>query len=85
MGGTMRLGAQDVVLRPSSLASFLNEDRTIIRERFRHRYEVDPQFIATMEESGLVFSGRHPEHPIMQVPSCLATGTPTSSRSATRS
>ncbi|MEE2896209.1 MAG: CTP synthase [Planctomycetota bacterium] len=67
MGGTMRLGAQDVVLRPSSLASFLNEDRTIIRERFRHRYEVDPQFIATMEESGLVFSGRHPEHPIMQV------------------
>ena len=67
MGGTMRLGAQDVVLRPQSLASFLHGGETIIHERFRHRYEVDPAYIAQLEESGLIFSGRHPEHPIMQV------------------
>ena len=67
MGGTMRLGAQDVVLRPESLATFLHAGKTIIHERFRHRYEVDPSYIAQLEESGLVFSGRHPEHPIMQV------------------
>ena len=67
MGGTMRLGAQDVVLRPESLASFLHHRKTIIHERFRHRYEVDPSYIARLEESGLIFSGRHPEHPIMQV------------------
>ena len=67
MGGTMRLGAQDVVLRPHSLASFLHGGQTIIHERFRHRYEVDPAHIARLEDSGLIFSGRHPEHPIMQV------------------
>jgi CTP synthase len=38
-----------------------------IRERFRHRYEVDPRYIEALEANGLVFSGRHPEQPIMQV------------------
>jgi len=35
--------------------------------RFRHRYEVDPQYIEVLEKHGLVFSGRSPDHPIMQV------------------
>ena len=35
--------------------------------RFRHRYEVDPQYIDRLEAAGLVFSGRAPDHPIMQV------------------
>ncbi len=38
-----------------------------IRRRFRHRYEVDPTYIETLEAHGLIFSGRHPEHPIMQI------------------
>jgi CTP synthase len=38
-----------------------------IRLRFRHRYEVDPASIARLESHGLVFSGRSPSHPIMQV------------------
>ncbi len=67
MGGTMRLGAQDVVLLPGSLASFLHGGETVVRERFRHRFEVEPAFIEPLEEAGLRFSGRHPEHPIMQV------------------
>ncbi len=67
LGGTMRLGAQDVVLAPGSLAQFLYGGRSMIRERFRHRYEVDPSFIPQLESSGLVFSGRHPRQPIMQV------------------
>lgn len=67
MGGTMRLGAQDVTLLPGSLASFLHGGATTIRERFRHRFEVDPSFIERLEENGLRFSGRHPQHPIMQV------------------
>ncbi|MCH8970231.1 MAG: CTP synthase, partial [Planctomycetes bacterium] len=33
----------------------------------RHRYEVDPQYIDRLEAAGLVFSGRAPDHPIMQV------------------
>jgi CTP synthase len=35
--------------------------------RFRHRYEVDPQYVERLEAGGLVFSGRHPEQPIMQI------------------
>ncbi|MCH2162291.1 MAG: hypothetical protein MK085_10510, partial [Phycisphaerales bacterium] len=67
MGGTMRLGAQDVLLEPGSLISFLHGGATNIRERFRHRYEVEPAYIDRLTEAGLRFSGRHPEFPIMQV------------------
>jgi CTP synthase len=35
--------------------------------RFRHRFEVDPQYIGLLEQHGLVFSGKHPTQPIMQV------------------
>ncbi len=67
LGGTMRLGAQDVQILPGSLASFLADGQTTIHERFRHRYEVDPTRIEQLEAGGLVFSGRHPDQPIMQV------------------
>ena len=67
MGGTMRLGAQDIDISPNSLASFLTGGSKNIRERFRHRYEVDPAFIEQIEAAGLLFSGRHPRHRIMQV------------------
>lgn len=67
LGGTMRLGAQDVMITPGSLAQFLAGGATSIRERFRHRYEVDPTFIERLESRGLVFSGRHPDQPIMQI------------------
>jgi CTP synthase len=67
LGGTMRLGAQDVALQQGSLASWLYGGRTMIRERFRHRYEVDPEYVARLEATGLRFSGRHPSQPIVQV------------------
>lgn len=67
LGGTMRLGAQDVQITPGTLASFLAGGATSIRERFRHRYEVDPSYIERLEAGGLTFSGRHPEQPIMQI------------------
>lgn len=35
--------------------------------RFRHRYEVDPQYIERLEAGGLVFSGKAPDYPIMQI------------------
>jgi len=38
-----------------------------IRLRFRHRYEVDPKFIPTLQQHGLIFSGKHPAQPIMQI------------------
>jgi len=67
LGGTMRLGAQDVMITPGSLAAFLYSKAPSIRERFRHRYEVEPAYIARLEAAGMVFSGRHPTSNIMQV------------------
>ncbi len=66
-GGSMRLGAQDVILTENTLAQFLYSGRLSVRERFRHRYEVDPAFIDRLEMGGLIFSGRHPKHRIMQI------------------
>lgn len=67
LGGTMRLGAQEVAIKPGTMAHFLFGGRSLVRERFRHRYEVNPEYIPQLEGAGLVFSGRHPKHPIMQV------------------
>ena len=72
LGGNMRLGGKDVQIKPHTLAAMLfgqpDTNKTFnVRQRFRHRYEVDPKFIEQLESNGLVFSGRHPEHPIMQV------------------
>ncbi|MHC5114902.1 MAG: CTP synthase [Planctomycetota bacterium] len=67
LGGTMRLGAQDVVIEPGTLAAWLYDGAPTVHERFRHRYEVDPEYIERLTQAGLVFSGRHPKHPIMQV------------------
>lgn len=66
LGGTMRLGGQDVLVSPGTLAHALY-GRTVVRERFRHRYEVDPAYIDRLEAAGMVFSGRHPTRPIMQI------------------
>ncbi len=67
LGGTMRLGGQDVAVKPGTLAHHLFGGRDLVRQRFRHRYEVEPDYIERIEQAGLMFSGRHPDHPIMQV------------------
>jgi CTP synthase len=63
----MRLGGRDVVLRPNTVAAALFNDAATIRLRFRHRYEVDPKYIETLEQHGMIFSGRHPTQPLMQI------------------
>ncbi len=67
LGGNMRLGAYDVELKENTKAWQLYGQKTIIRERFRHRFEVDPKYIITLEQHGIIFSGKHPHHPIMQI------------------
>ena len=63
----MRLGGQDIDIVPGTLAAELFDGAKRIRLRFRHRYEVDPKYIDVLTKAGLIFSGRHPEHPIMQI------------------
>jgi CTP synthase len=67
LGGNMRLGGKDIDVKPGTLAARLFENAERIRLRFRHRYEVDPRYIPTLEEHGMIFSGRHPSQPIMQI------------------
>ena len=67
MGATMRLGGQEVALDSGSLSSFLYGGKTEMRERFRHRFEVEPAYVAQLQAAGLRFSGRHPKYPIMQM------------------
>ena len=67
LGGNMRLGGKDVIVKPGTLAAKLFNNAQQIRLRFRHRYEVDPKYIDQLERNGLVFSGKAPNHPIMQI------------------
>ncbi|MEL7185216.1 MAG: CTP synthase [Pseudomonadota bacterium] len=56
LGGTMRLGAQDVTLIEGSLAA-LSYGATKIEERHRHRYEVNNNYRDQLTKAGLTFSG----------------------------
>jgi len=72
LGGTMRLGAQDVMLKPHTKIREIYASDTI-QERHRHRYEFNNNFMSEMESKGIVFSGLSsdnlvetievPEHP----------------------
>jgi len=66
MGGTMRLGAYPTRLEKGTKARDIY-GKELIYERHRHRYEVNPEFIASLEEKGLVFCGKHPERNLMEM------------------
>ena len=57
LGGTMRLGGQECVLEPGSLAARIYGSEHIV-ERHRHRYEVNNHYIDRLEAAGLKISGR---------------------------
>jgi CTP synthase len=56
LGGTMRLGAQQVSLAEGSLAA-RSYGSTSIEERHRHRYEVNNNYRQQLADAGLRFSG----------------------------
>jgi CTP synthase len=56
LGGTMRLGAQEVRISHGSLAHAIY-GLDVIRERHRHRYEFNNNYMQKMMNAGLRFSG----------------------------
>ena len=56
LGGTMRLGAQEVELAANSLAAHIYGSEHI-RERHRHRYEVKNHYVPKLQAAGLVVGG----------------------------
>ncbi|MCY3818792.1 MAG: CTP synthase [Gammaproteobacteria bacterium] len=57
LGGTMRLGEQACTLEPGSLAHRMYGTARV-RERHRHRYEVNEVYIPRLESEGLKVSAR---------------------------
>ena len=65
-GGTMRLGAYDCKLKKGSKAhKYYGSEK--ISERHRHRYEVNTEYIDTLKEAGLVFSGMSPDGMLSEI------------------
>ena len=60
LGGTMRLGAYDAVLKEGSRVAQIYGS-TRINERHRHRYEVNMTYRDQIEQAGLVMSGVSPD------------------------
>ncbi len=56
LGGSMRLGGQDITLSCES-RYFKIYGKEVIRERHRHRYEFNNNFLKKMTEAGMHFAG----------------------------
>jgi len=57
LGGTMRLGAHEIsIVRGTRAFQIYGTER--IRERHRHRFEVNPRYIPRLTKRGLKFSGK---------------------------
>lgn len=64
-GATMRLGAYPAILKKGTLIRKLYGKKRIW-ERHRHRYEVNPEYVETLEKNGLIFSGKSPDGVLME-------------------
>ena len=66
MGGTMRLGAYECVLRQNSRVFSIYKKKHI-QERHRHRYEFNNDFQKEFERSGMQCVGRNPESDLVEI------------------
>ncbi len=66
LGGTMRLGGQECLLKDNSRAHTIYQQSTII-ERHRHRYEVNEHYIDPLEKGGLSISGRSSDDNLVEM------------------
>lgn len=66
MGGTMRLGASECKIIKGTKVHELY-DRETVRERHRHRYEVNNEYREMLEKNGLVVSGVFAEKNLVEV------------------
>ena len=71
MGGTMRLGLRPTVFEESatswSIARKLYGGKGKIWERHRHRYEVNPDYVDRLVQSGMAFVGKDEKGERMQL------------------
>lgn len=65
-GGTMRLGAYDCALKEGSLAASAYGSLNI-RERHRHRYEFNGDYLKDYEAAGMTATGRNPSTGLVEI------------------
>ena len=66
LGGTMRLGLYEAKLRNNSAINKVYKSRSI-KERHRHRYEVNNNLKDQFENKGLIFSGMSPDNKLPEI------------------
>ena len=66
LGGTMRLGLYDAVLKNNSFISKIYSKKKI-KERHRHRYEVNIKYKNDFEKKGLIFSALSPDGSLPEI------------------
>ena len=65
--GAMRLGLCPCVLKPNSLAAKAYGADINIRERHRHRYEINNEYLTTLERHGMETSGMSPDRRLVEI------------------
>ncbi|MCX6938794.1 MAG: CTP synthase [Verrucomicrobia bacterium] len=65
-GATMRLGSYECALTPGSKAAKAYKAESI-RERHRHRYEVNNAYVGQLQRGGLVVSGINPRRNLVEI------------------
>jgi CTP synthase len=65
-GATMRLGSYECAITPGTLAARAYRVESI-RERHRHRYEVDNAYLDRLQRAGMVVSGLNPRRNLVEI------------------
>ena len=66
LGGTMRLGSYDAILSNNTAIRKIYGSK-LIKERHRHRYEVNKNYKDKFEKKGLIFSGNSPDKNLPEI------------------
>ena len=66
LGGTMRLGLYEAKLKHNSLIQKIYKSNSI-KERHRHRYEVNNNLRKKFEKKGMVFAGMSPDNNLPEI------------------
>ena len=67
MGGTMRLGAYDCELVKDSRTWQAYDEEVLIKERHRHRYEFNNQYLEEYEQHGMKCAGINPSANLVEI------------------
>ena len=65
-GATMRLGSYECQVLPGTRAARAYKSESV-RERHRHRYEVNNDYVGRLQQAGMRVSGRNPRRNLVEI------------------